>query len=113
MVPVLSLTQLVSSIFGLAIGIMGAVKAAFVAFEVVLGTRMVWLCGPTGLVATEEEAMHHLKQSQRNAVPENAKTSSRPTIRTNESVSGDSVRQLQQYSSDTPAVFPTPKWPAD
>ena len=111
MVPVLSLTQLVSSIFGLAIGIMGAVKAAFVAFEVVLGTRMVWLCGPTGLVATEEEAMHHLKQSQRKAVPENGKTSSGPTIRTNES--GDSVRQLQQYSSDTPAVFPTPKWPAD
>lgn len=54
---VYSFGQVVSSVVGLTVGILGGFKAAFAAFERVFGSQLVWLCGMSGRVVTEEEAM--------------------------------------------------------
>jgi len=54
---VYTLTQLLSAIVGVVVGILGSFGGLFSSFERTVGKRLVWLCGRTGLVSSEEEAM--------------------------------------------------------
>lgn len=62
--PAYSLAQVISSIVGLTVGILGGVKAAFAVFERLLGERLAWLVGAPGLVATEADALDHMRRAK-------------------------------------------------
>lgn len=63
-VPALSLIQIATSIVSLSVGVIGGVRLAFATFERHAGESVSWLCGPTGLVTTEEEQkLRHLLEN--------------------------------------------------
>lgn len=49
--------QVVSSVVGLSVGILGAFKAAFALYERRCGEHMEWMCGRTGRLLAEKEAV--------------------------------------------------------
>lgn len=50
-------TQLISAIAGIVVGVLGAFASGFRTFEAHCGERLVWMCGPTGRIATEADAL--------------------------------------------------------
>ena len=52
-----SLTQLLSAVAGIVVGVLGAFSSAFRVAEARCGLRLQWMCGPTGRIASEEAAM--------------------------------------------------------
>lgn len=50
-------TQLLSAIAGIVVGVLGAFASGFRVFEAHCGERLVWMCGPTGRIATEADAL--------------------------------------------------------
>lgn len=50
-------TQLISAVAGIVVGVLGAFASGFRMFEAHCGERLVWMCGPTGRIATEEAAL--------------------------------------------------------
>ena len=79
--------QVVSSIVGLTVGILGAFTASFAIFERICGEQMVWMCGKTGRILTEEEAMDE-----------------RITVK----VTKDPGRNVDSILSGAPALLPKP-----
>jgi len=64
--PVFTLAQLVSSILGLALGILGGFKVAFAVFEWYAGSSFKWLLGHTGVIGSEDEAIKRKKDAEGN-----------------------------------------------
>jgi hypothetical protein len=75
-------TQLLSAILGMVFGILGSFTAGFAMFETLLGRRIRWLCGDTGIIESESEALEKKKSLSRQALESRSagKMSGRPTV---------------------------------